>query len=301
MQIGSKILSLHPLNLYLTVKVYTEKQQITSAVAAFKAENKTLGLVPTMGALHDGHLALVQKGLENNHKVVVSIFVNPTQFDNKDDLANYPRTLERDIALLEKLDKENILVYAPTVEDVYGEHLKAEHFDYDGLEFEMEGRFRTGHFDGVGTIVKRLFEIVKPDHAYFGEKDFQQLQIVKKMVEKHQIPVNIVGCAIYREASGLAMSSRNTRLKPEYLEAAPFIYKTLTTAKTHFGTKSAYEVTQWVENQFLNHELLKLEYFIIADTQTLKTVEEKENNKPYRAFIAVYADDIRLIDNIALN
>nr|WP_255802802.1 pantoate--beta-alanine ligase [Aestuariibaculum lutulentum] len=301
MQIACKILSLHPLNLNRTVEVYSEKQQITKVLSAFKDQNLSIGMVPTMGALHQGHLALVEKALQDNDKVVVSIFVNPTQFDNKDDLQKYPRTLERDVGLLEGVSKDDILVYAPTVEDVYDGKLEAEHFDYDGLEHEMEGRFRDGHFDGVGTIVKRLFEIAKPDNAYFGEKDFQQLQIVKKLVEKYNIPVNIVGCDIFREDSGLAMSSRNTRLKPEYLEVAPFIYKTLTAAKDHFGTKGAEEVTQWVENEFKSQELLELEYFIIADVVTLKTVTEKENNKQYRAFIAVYADDIRLIDNIALN
>ncbi|GAA4294938.1 pantoate--beta-alanine ligase [Aestuariibaculum suncheonense] len=301
MQIACKILSLHPLNLNRTVEVYSEKQQITKVLSAFKDQKLSIGMVPTMGALHQGHLALVEKALKDNDKVVVSIFVNPTQFDNKDDLQKYPRTLERDVELLTGVSKEHILVYAPSVEDVYESKLEAEHFDYDGLEHEMEGRFRDGHFDGVGTIVKRLFIIVRPDNAYFGEKDFQQLQIVKKLVEKHNIHVNIVGCDIYREDSGLAMSSRNTRLKPEYLEAAPFIYKTLTVAKEYFGTKSAEEVTQWVENEFKSQQLLELEYFIIADVETLKTVTEKENNKQYRAFIAVYADDIRLIDNIALN
>ncbi|WP_372757032.1 pantoate--beta-alanine ligase [Mariniflexile sp.] len=283
------------------MKVYTEKQQIVAAIDKFKAENKILGLVPTMGALHEGHLALVQKALENNDYVVVSIFVNPTQFDNKEDLVKYPRNLERDLELLKTLDENKILVYAPTVDDIYCGKTESEKFNFDGLEFEMEGKFRPGHFDGVGTIVKRFFDIIKPDNAYFGEKDFQQLQIIKKLVEKYHIPVNIIPCPIHREESGLAMSSRNTRLKPEYLEAAPFIYNTLNSAKVHFGTKSADIVTQWVESQFESHDLLKLEYFIIADTTTLKTVKHKTNNKEYRAFIAVYADDIRLIDNIALN
>ncbi|CAH8281274.1 pantoate--beta-alanine ligase [Mariniflexile fucanivorans] len=283
------------------MKIYTEKQQIVTAIDAFKDEKQTLGLVPTMGALHNGHLALVEKALKDNDKVVVSIFVNPTQFDNKEDLVKYPRTLDQDVKLLETLSKEHILVYAPTVDDVYDGNTVSETFDFDGLEFEMEGKFRIGHFDGVGTIVKRLFDIVKPGNAYFGEKDFQQLAIIKKLVEKHHIPVNIIPCPIYREPSGLAMSSRNTRLKPDYKEAAPFIYKTLEAAKMRFGTKSAIEVTQWVEKQFESHGLLKLEYFIIADTTTLKTVKRKLNKKSYRAFIAVYADDIRLIDNIALN
>ncbi|APY11163.1 pantoate--beta-alanine ligase [Seonamhaeicola sp. S2-3] len=283
------------------MEVYSEKQQIIKAIELLKTKNQIVGLVPTMGALHAGHLALVERALKKNNKVVVSIFVNPTQFDNSDDLKKYPRTLEKDVALLQTLSKDKILVYAPTVDDVYEGKTVSESFDFDGLEFEMEGKFRHGHFDGVGTIVKRLFEIVKPHNAYFGEKDFQQLQIIKKLVEKHHIPVKIEGCPIYRETTGLAMSSRNTRLKPEYLEAAPFIYKTLTEAKKIFGTKSASKVTEWVENQFSNHDLLELEYFIIADAETLKPVKRKSNKKVYRAFIAVYADDIRLIDNIALN
>lgn len=283
------------------MKVYTEKQQIIAAIDAFKEKKQTLGLVPTMGALHKGHLALVKKALKNNDQVVVSIFVNPTQFDNKEDLVKYPRTLERDVELLSSINKDAILVYAPSVDDIYEGNTISETFEFDGLEFEMEGKFRTGHFDGVGTIVKRLFSIIKPDNAYFGEKDFQQLAIIKKLVEKHHIPVTIVPCPISREASGLAMSSRNTRLKPDYKEAAPFIYKTLTTAKAYFGTKSANEVSQWVEKQFESHNLLKLEYFIIADASTLKTITRKTKNKKYRAFIAVYADDVRLIDNIALN
>jgi len=283
------------------VKIFSEKHQIITAVNAIKAEKLTLGLVPTMGALHKGHLALVKKALENNDKVVVSIFVNPTQFDNQEDLKKYPRTLESDVELLKTVSDDAILVYAPTVDGIYDGETVSEKFDFDGLEFEMEGRFRNGHFDGVGTIVKRLFQIIKPDNAYFGEKDFQQLQIIKKLVEKHSMPLNIIGCPIHRESSGLAMSSRNTRLKPEYKKAAPFIYKTLKTAKMDFGTKSAVNVSQWVEKQFESHKLLTLEYFIIAEVSTLKTVKRKTNNKKYRAFIAVYADDVRLIDNIALN
>jgi pantoate--beta-alanine ligase len=283
------------------VKIFSEKHQIITAVNAIKAEKLTLGLVPTMGALHKGHLALVKKALENNDKVVVSIFVNPTQFDNQEDLKKYPRTLESDVELLKTVSDDAILVYAPTVDGIYDGETVSEKFDFDGLEFEMEGRFRNGHFDGVGTIVRRLFQIIKPDNAYFGEKDFQQLQIIKKLVEKHNMPLNIIGCPIHRESSGLAMSSRNTRLKPEYKKEAPFIYKTLKTAKMDFGTKSAVNISQWVEKQFKSHKLLTLEYFIIAEVSTLKTVKRKTNNKKYRAFIAVYADDVRLIDNIALN
>lgn len=282
------------------MEVYSDKDKIKDVVMSLKAKQKHIGFVPTMGALHQGHLALVKKALENNDLVVVSIFVNPTQFNNNDDLVKYPRTLDKDVLLLSTVSKD-IIVYAPTVEDMYGANTMSQNFDFDGLEFEMEGRFREGHFDGVATIVKRFFDIVKPHNAYFGEKDFQQLRIIKKLVEKYDIPVRVIGCPIHRESNGLAMSSRNTRLKPDYKKAAPFIYKTLKSAKNKFGTKSANKVTEWVEKQFENHELLKLEYFIIADVDTLKLVKRKSNKKSYRAFIAVYADDVRLIDNIALN
>jgi len=257
--------------------------------------------VPTMGALHQGHLSIIKKALKENDKVFVSIFVNPTQFDNKEDLEKYPRTFETDIKLIKSLSKDHIIIYAPSVEDVYGDNVNATDFDFDGLEDTMEGRFRLGHFDGVGTIVKRLFEIVRPDNAYFGEKDFQQLMIIKKLVEKYNLPVHVIGCEIYREKDGLAMSSRNRRLKPKYRKEATFIYKTLKSAKTKFATKSANKVIEWVEKQFAKNDLLKLEYFTIAETSTLKTFKQKSKKKSYRAFIAVYADGIRLIDNIALN
>jgi len=280
--------------------IFTNKSEIQDYIFKQKAKGATFGFVPTMGALHPGHLSLVKKALQENNICVVSIFVNPTQFDNAEDLKKYPRTLKSDVTLLETVSK-NILVYAPSVEDIYEGHTIAEHFSFDGLEFEMEGRFRQGHFDGVGTIVKRLFEIVTPNNAYFGEKDFQQLVIIKKLVQKHKLPVTVKGCEIYREANGLAFSSRNTRLKPDYKKAAPFIFKTLVTAKEKFGTKSAKQVTKWVEKQFAKNKFLELEYFIIAEVTTLKTVKRKSKSKTYRAFVAAYADDIRLIDNIALN
>lgn len=283
------------------MEVFKNKIDLNRHIDRLKSEQYTFGFVPTMGALHQGHASLVNTGLKDNDFVIVSIFVNPTQFDNKDDLVKYPRTLDDDVRLLSEISMDHIIVYAPSVEDIYGENVASISFEYDGLEHEMEGKFRDGHFDGVGTIVKRLFEIVKPHKAYFGEKDFQQLMIIKKLVEKYELPVKIVGCQIHRATDGLAMSSRNTRLNPEYRAAAPFIFKTLKTAKKKFGTESATKVTKWVTEQFAQHDLLKLEYFIIADIKTLKIVKRKSNKKTYRAFIAVYAADIRLIDNIALN
>jgi len=283
------------------VKVFNSKEDISKVIEGVKAQNKSVGFVPTMGALHNGHLSLVRRALNENATVVVSVFVNPTQFDKKEDLEKYPRTLKRDINLLKTLSENNIIIYVPSINDIYGGNIKALKFDFDGLENEMEGEFRPGHFDGVGTVVKRLFEIVKPDNAYFGEKDFQQLQIIKKLVEKFMLPIDVIGCKIYREKNGLALSSRNERLKPEYKKAAPEIFKILKAVKEKFGEQSTKKVIEWVVKEFAKQKLLELEYFMIADVKTLKKIKRKSNKKTYRAFIAVYASDIRLIDNIALN
>ncbi|MFP2995540.1 pantoate--beta-alanine ligase [Spongiivirga sp. MCCC 1A20706] len=280
--------------------VFTEKSKLSAFVGNQSKNDQSVGLVPTMGALHKGHLALIQQSTLNNALTIVSIFVNPTQFDNPTDLVKYPRTLDEDVKLIKSL-KKNVIVYAPTPNDVYNGNVSSQKFDFDGLENEMEGEFRNGHFDGVGTVVKRLLEIVEPDRAYFGEKDFQQLQIIRKLVKKYKIPVEIVGCPISREDSGLAMSSRNKRLTEEEREKSAFIYKTLRAARAKFGTESANKVVEWVTEQFETHSFLRLEYFKIAEVLTLKSVKRKTKNKKYRAFIAVYANDVRLIDNLALN
>lgn len=260
----------------------------------------TLGFVPTMGALHQGHLSLLKESIANNDLTVVSIFVNPTQFNNAEDLEKYPRTLELDVQKIKTVSGK-IIVYAPTVEDIYNGKPVSASFDFDGLENQMEGQFRPGHFNGVGTIVKRLFEIVKPTNAYFGEKDFQQLQIIKKMVEKLKIPVNIISCPIFREPNGLAMSSRNERLSASEKEEAAYIYKTLRSAKAQFNSKSAAAISNWVRKSFEKTPNLKLEYFQIADEATLLPSLRKNKNKKYRAFIAVFINNIRLIDTVSLN
>ena len=262
--------------------------------------DSTIGFVPTMGALHDGHLALMERSLRENEYTVVSIFVNPTQFNNPEDLAKYPRTLEEDVRKITALNPE-VILYAPSVDDIYDGKPVSQSFDFDGLENQMEGKFRPGHFDGVGTIVKRLFEIVTPTHAYFGEKDFQQLQIVKKLVAKNQLPVTIVGCPIYREANQLAMSSRNERLSADERNQASIIYQTLLQAKVLFQNETIESAIQLVQQTFENHPLFDLEYFVIADEETLSSSNTKEENKKYRAFIAVFVNNIRLIDTISLN
>lgn len=280
--------------------IFNKKADLNYHLKEIYHHNTTIGFVPTMGALHAGHLSLLKKSVENNTITVISIFVNPTQFNNAEDLEKYPRTLENDIKKIKTIS-DKIIIYAPIVEDIYEGNPKSEQYNFDGLENQMEGKFRPGHFDGVGTVVKRLFEIVKPTNAYFGEKDFQQLQIVKKLVEKEKIPVNIVGCPIFREYNGLAMSSRNERLSEREREKAAIIYKTITEAKVLFGTKTVEEVSEYVSEVFQSNTDFDLEYFEIAEEETLLPCTEKEINKKYRAFIAVFVNKIRLIDTISLN
>jgi pantoate--beta-alanine ligase len=280
------------------MKIFNTKQELKSYLSAQKERTKTIGLIPTMGALHQGHLSLIKKAKRKNDVVVVSIFVNPTQFDKKEDLTNYPKTIENDTKLLESVTCD--VLFFPSVKEIYEDHVSSEKFDFDGLEHLMEGKFRQGHFNGVGTIVKTLFEIITPHHAYFGQKDFQQLQIIKKMVKKHHLNVKIKGCAIFREEDGLAMSSRNTRLSKDHRAAAPFVYKILKKVRKKFATENTDKVTEWVENQFKKHPFLELEYFTIAAEKSLETIKNKESNKKNRAFIAVFASEIRLIDNIRL-
>ncbi|WP_431125089.1 pantoate--beta-alanine ligase [Flagellimonas flava] len=279
--------------------VFDRKKDLQSFLQNERNKNRTIGLVPTMGALHQGHLSLVKKAILETDVVVVSVFVNPTQFDQKEDLEKYPRNLEKDLALLQSVDP-NIAVFTPTASEIYGDQVVSKSYDFDGLDKVMEGAFRAGHFDGVGTIVELFLKTVSPDRAYFGEKDFQQLQIVKKMVEAKQLPYNIIGCPIEREAHGLAMSSRNERLSPSTRHEAGFIYKTLKAAKAKFGTESAKGIKDWVNTQFAENQTLELEYFEITDEDTLTPMNKKQANQKYRAFIAVYADGVRLIDNLRL-
>lgn len=280
--------------------LFNTQNQLVSYLNSVSNNERTIGLVPTMGALHKGHLSLITEALQHNAIVVVSIFVNPIQFNNAEDLAKYPKTLDKDIEKI-KTVSDDIIVFAPSVDDIYKGEMVSERFDFDGLENQMEGKFRPGHFNGVGTIVKRLFNIVKPTNAYFGEKDFQQLQIVKKMVEKLKIPVTIIGCPIYRESNGLAMSSRNERLSATERKEAAIIYKTISQAKNLFKTKSAEAVSKFVKRTLKKQSRFELEYFEIADETTLLPCIRKNKTKKYRAFIAVFVNKIRLIDTISLN
>ncbi len=281
------------------MKIFEKQTDLTNYLQSVLKANATLGFVPTMGALHEGHLSLLRESMAQNQYTVLSIFVNPTQFNNPEDLEKYPRTFDSDLEKI-KTVSDDIIIYAPSVEDIYHGNTQSEHFDFDGLEHQMEGAFRPGHYNGVGTVVKKLFEIVRPTKAYFGEKDFQQLQIVKKMVEKLKMSVEIVGCPIYREPNGLAMSSRNQRLNEQQKNQAAVIYKILKAAQIKFKKNSAPAVRKWVTESFEKIPGMTLEYFQIADESKLLPCERKSKNKKYRAFIAVFVAQVRLIDTVAL-
>ena len=264
-------------------------------LSGFRKEGKTIGLVPTMGALHEGHAALVKRCVAENDITVVSVFVNPTQFNNPEDLRLYPRTLDADCALLEKLGVD--IVFAPDVEEMYPEP-DTRVFDFGMLDKVMEGRFRPGHFNGVAQIVSKLFYAVGPDRAYFGEKDFQQLAIVREMVKQLQIPVEIVAVPIVREASGLALSSRNMRLTPQQRETASEIFKTLKMSVEMISKQSVEDTKKFVVDRINNQEGLSVEYFEIVDGNTLQSITDWNDSSYIVGCIAVFCGEVRLIDNI---
>ena len=256
---------------------------------------KKIGFVPTMGALHEGHASLVRYAVAENEIVVVSVFVNPTQFNDKNDLLKYPRTLEADCELLEKEGAD--YVFAPTVEEIYPEP-DARQFSYAPLDTVMEGKFRPGHFNGVCQVVSKLFMMVEPDMAYFGEKDFQQLAIIREMVKQMNFPLQIVGCPIVREEDGLALSSRNTRLSAQEREFALNISKTLFRSKEYAASHTLEETQRFVEDSIASSEGLQLEYFEIVDGLTLQRIENWEDTDYVVGCITVFCGEVRLIDNI---
>ena len=279
--------------------IYT-RDELRNFLEAEQGKGSQIGLVPTMGALHKGHLSLVERAIEENDLVIVSIFVNPTQFNNPEDLEKYPQNLEADLDLL-KAFLPKVVVFAPAIEQIYAGRVKAQDYDLGGLDLVMEGAHREGHFEGVATIVETLLRLTNPHRAYFGEKDYQQLLIIKKLVQDKDLGVTICPCPIVREANGLAMSSRNTRLSKRLRERAGIIYQTLQSAREQFGIESVTKIEKRVKKVFAEEPDFNLEYFSIADAETLAPIKSKNENQKYRAFIAVYAHDIRLIDNLALN
>ena len=279
------------------MKVFEKIKDIRPYLAALKAQGKSIGFVPTMGALHDGHIQLVRTSVSQNDITVVSIFVNPIQFNNPEDLAKYPRTIDADV---EKLTGAGCnVVFSPSENEMYPEPDNTV-MEFGGLEKVMEGRFRPGHFRGVGIVVKRLFEITNPDRAYFGEKDYQQLAIIKYMVKNLSIPVDIVPCPIVREADGLAMSSRNMRLTPEHRAVAPEIWKALLRAKENYSWFIPSGLEKLVTTEIEQNPGLRVEYATVADSVTLQPLEDWMDSEHAVLCVAVFAGNVRLIDNILL-
>lgn len=268
---------------------------LQKTVAEARAAGKIIGLVPTMGALHAGHISLVNAAEKNGDFIVVTIFVNPTQFNNPRDLERYPRNLESDLRMLTGHGVE--VVFIPSVEEMYPEQ-DTRTFDLSPLDQVMEGKFRPGHFNGVAQIVSKLFAAVQPDRAYFGQKDFQQLAVIRKLVDQLDLNIGIIGCPIVREPDGLAMSSRNQLLTPEQRAAAPHIHTVLQQAKSMRIHKSPDELRTFVEEEINRHPLMKLEYFEIVDEQDLKPLYSWDNNTNKVGCIAVHLSEVRLIDNI---
>ena len=259
--------------------------------------SQTIGFVPTMGALHEGHISLVERARKECDTVVVSVFVNPTQFNDKNDLKNYPRTPEADAAMLEAAGVDYVLF--PTVEEIYPEP-DTRVFDFGQVDKVMEGATRPGHFNGVAQVVSRLFAIVEPDKAYFGEKDFQQIAVIRAMVAQLGLTLEIIDCPIIRDTDGLARSSRNTLLTPEHRAAAPHIYEVLSAAVAKIGDMTPQQLTEWVVAEVEKSPLLKVIYFQAVDALSLQQVGSWEESERIQGCIAVQAGEIRLIDNIKL-
>lgn len=259
---------------------------------------KTIGFVPTMGALHEGHLELMRRAKRENDLLVVSVFVNPIQFNNPEDLKKYPRDINKDSRLLESVGCD--VLFAPEVIEMYPEGEVTKTYNFGDLENVMEGSSRPGHFNGVGVVVSKLFDICIPNKSYFGEKDFQQLAIIKKLVEMESIPVEIIPCPIVRENDGLAMSSRNQRLTPEERLSAPFIYEVLKMARDSKEFLCPNRMKQYVLNQFADRKEFDVEYFEVADDINLKPIEHFQKDQGALGFIAVNLGKVRLIDNIRI-
>jgi len=280
--------------------VFKSVKSLNERLSFSRDQGNSLGLVPTMGALHNGHLSLVAKAVRENKTVVVSIFVNPTQFNNSQDLAQYPQQLTADIALLKTIS-EDLLVFTPSVKEMYPEGLGAKPYSFNGLDRRWEGEDRPGHFQGVGTVVEKLFEMVRPNQAYFGEKDFQQLAIIRDLVRQKAFGISIIGCPIVRESYGLAMSSRNERLKPLDRVAAAVIYKTLKiAAQKALAQNLLSEITHEAIKEIHTLENTAVFYFEFVNARSLEPIKTLENPENTRIITAVNFKGVRLLDNIGL-
>lgn len=280
------------------MKIFEHINSVHSFVTEAKTNGKTIGFVPTMGALHRGHISLVEQSIHENDITIASVFVNPTQFNNSSDLEKYPRDFEKDRSMLENIGCS--AVFTPSVVEMYPTVDKRV-FDFSGIDSIMEGEHRPGHFNGVAQIVSKLFDAIPANNAYFGIKDFQQLAIIKNLVQQLNLPIKIVACDIIREPDGLAMSSRNIRLSAEHRAEASLIYKTLKAAVEKSQELNKQQINQFVEQEISKSELLKLEYFEIVNSSTLTPVVNINDKEEAIGCIAVWANNIRLIDNIIFN
>ena len=278
------------------MKICKTKQELQEAIAERKNQNQSvsIGFVPTMGALHEGHLTLMRQAKQENDIVVCSIFVNPIQFNNKEDLAKYPRQIEQDIA---QIDTICDICFTPTEQEMYPT-APQESYNFGSLETVMEGAMRPGHFNGVCIVVKRLFDLVQPDKAYFGEKDFQQLAIIRRMVQELNLPISICPVKIVRAEDGLALSSRNKRLSPQARSLAPFIFQTLSQAKEKSTDMAPKQLEMWIARQFETQKAFSLEYAYVVDANTLQCIDKYEDAQSVIICIAVWLDNVRLIDNM---
>ena len=279
--------------------IYSSIGELQTFLNEHKKKNNSIGFVPTMGALHDGHLSLIEKSKELANVTVCSIFVNPTQFNNPKDLEKYPRTLENDTKLLQDVNCD--VLFLPEASEIYPQEEALEVFDFGDIEHVMEGKYRPGHFNGVGQIISKFFDIIHPDYAFFGEKDFQQLAIINRLVELKKYSVKIIPCSISRADDGLALSSRNARLNENQRAIAPIIYQTIAMAKRLRGTSSPQEIEEKVRNEIHKSSEFTVEYVEICDDKSLNRAQDWSENKTYRIFIAAFCGDVRLIDNELLN
>ena len=267
-------------------------------LSSLKNNKKIIGFVPTMGALHNGHLSLVERSISQNDFTLVSIFINPTQFNNVNDLKTYPSNIDKDLKLLTSIS-EKIIVFIPEQNELYSGDIKLDQFNFNGLDRYMEGEFRGNHFLGVATVVSKLFSLIKADYAYFGEKDFQQLRIIENLIKEKKFNIKLIRCETIRSKDGLALSSRNNKLNFSSKKIATNLFKALNFAKEKIDVLSTDEIEQKVFESLSNFKEIKLEYFVIADEKNLKPIKHKQA-KRYRAFIAAYVSGVRLIDNIKL-
>ncbi len=280
------------------MKILKTRREVNNTLRNKLLNNASLGFVPTMGALHSGHLTLIKRAIDENDLSICSIFVNPTQFNNKQDLEKYPRTIEKDIELLESINCDYL--FLPTVEEMYPQGEENIQFDFGNLEKVMEGKDRPGHFQGVGIIVKKLFEIIQPSRAYFGKKDYQQLLIIKSLTKQYQLSPQIVACDIIRESDGLAISSRNQRLTIEQRKQAPAIYKALQEAQKLSTTMEIEDLKNLVATKINSNPTMTLGYFQISNKENLQPINHWLSKGQQMGFIVVNMGDVRLIDNIEL-